>query len=49
MKNILFLNLIGFILVMTIFTMDRFISDEPKGKFGKWWRKNLIKRDEEND
>jgi len=49
MKNILFLNLIGFILVMIIFTLDRYISDEPKSKFGKWWRKNLTQKNEEND
>ena len=49
MKSILIVNFIMIIIVMTIFTLDRYISDEPKSKFGKWWRKNLIQRNEEND
>ena len=44
MKSILVIYIITFILVMSIFVIDRFISYEPKGKFGKWWRKNLIQK-----
>ena len=49
MKSILVIYIITFILVMSIFAIDRFISYEPKGKFGKWWRKNIIDRNEEHD
>ena len=49
MKTILLIDLIGFIIVICLFTLDRYIPDEPKSKFGKWWRKNLIQKNEEND
>ena len=49
MKSILVIYIITFILVMSIFAIDRFISYEPKGKFGKWWRKHIIDRNEEHD
>ena len=49
MKTLLFIDIIGFIIVIGLFTLDRYISDEPKSKFGKWWRKNLIQKNEEHD
>jgi hypothetical protein len=49
MKSILVIYFIAFILLMSMFTIDRLISDEPKGRFGKWWRKNLIQKNEEHD
>jgi len=48
-KTILLINLIGTIIVIGLFTLDRYIPDEPKNKFGKWWRKNLIQKNEEYD
>ena len=49
MKTILVIYVITFIIVMAIFTIDRYVPDEPKSKFGKWWRKNLIQKNEEHD
>lgn len=42
MKNFLVIHLITFIIVVSVFTIDRYIPDEPKSKFGKWWRKHII-------
>jgi len=49
MKVILIIYLIAFIIVMSILTLDRYISYEPKTKFGKWWRKYIIDKNEEHD
>lgn len=49
MKSILVIYLITFILVMSIFTIDRLISDIPKSKFGIWWRNNVVQKNEEHD
>ena len=34
-----------FIVIISIFTIDRFIPNEPKGKFGKWWVKHIVGRE----
>jgi len=49
MKTILIIYLISFILVSGIFLLDKIVSDEPKGKFGKWWRKNIVDKNETYD
>ena len=33
-----------FIIVISIFTIDRYIPEKPKTKIGKWWREHLIER-----
>jgi hypothetical protein len=45
-KTILVIYFITFIIVMGILFFDRYVPDNPKSKFGKWWRKNLIDREE---
>ena len=42
MKTLLLIDIIGFIIVIGLFTLDRYIPDEPKSKFGKWWRKHIV-------
>ncbi len=38
--------LLAFIVIF-IFTLDSIISDKPNSKFGKWWRKNIINRQDD--
>ena len=49
MKIFLVIYFMLIILVMGILTLDRYISYEPKSKFGKWWRKHIVDRNEEYD
>ena len=49
MNIILIIYIITFIIVMSILTLDRYISYKPKTKFGKWWRKHIIDKDEKHD
>ena len=35
------------IFVLSIFYFDRFIADKPKSRFGKWWRKHIINRQDD--
>ena len=36
--------LFSIILVLSILYFDKFISYEPKSRFGKWWRNHIINR-----
>ena len=47
METFLIIYSISFIIVVSIFELNRFFPNKPKSKFGKWWRKHII--DEEND
>jgi hypothetical protein len=47
MKTFLVIYLSLVMIVISVFFIDRFIPVKPKGKFGKWWLKNIIQR--END
>jgi hypothetical protein len=46
MKTILVIFIITFIIVIGILSLDRYVPDKPKSKLGKWWRKNIIDREE---
>lgn len=47
MKTFLIIYFCFFMIVMSVFFIDRLIPFKPKGRFGKWWIKHIFER--END
>ena len=47
METFLLIYLSLVMIIISVFFIDMFIPTKPKGKFGKWWKRNIIQR--END